>query len=994
MVEAQAKVWAFLLCYTHVNQPIYQSTPDGGESYFVYNDKGQLRLSQNGRQKAASNANNGQVYSYTRYDGQGRTIEVGQVQGYLPDATAFYSSNVATYLANQQLINAVDFPLVSAYELTELTRTQYDSRSSGAMNVGFTRQEHLRNRVSMVSTHLSESSTETETYYSYDEHGNVDHLGQWLAGMVQGSNRPSGLFTMDYSYDLISGKVNQVSYQAGKSDQWLHRYKYDSDNRLKAVETSPNGIIWEEEAHYQYYLHGPLARVELAQDKVQGVDYSYTLQGWLKSINTPHAQIQTGSYALNTLDIGKDGLGGQNGFDGRVAQDEFSMALQYYQNDYTPIGSNAAPQGAGAWANPGNAVLQNGLYNGNIASWVTNYRSFGEKMQQPNNVQGLRKMSYRYDQLNRLVAGYNFFGDGTGNWQQRNIEATAAYDSKFSYDGNGNILTLQRAGATAALIDQLSYGYVRDANQQLVNNRLRHVKDGAGKFGDDIGSQVDDNYSYDGIGNLTRDTQDHIEIDWTVYGKVAKVTKTDGSNQVITYSYDATGNRVGKSITGGSDPKSTFYVRDASGNIMAIYEKKAAVTTLTEQPIYGSDRIGIYRLNLVIGSVVQRSLIAERGKKEYELKDHLGNVRVIVSDLKLGLDQNSDGMADTYLATVLSIVDYGAFGENLPGRQFNSNHGRYGFNGKEKDTDFSNNYDYGFRIYDARLGKFLSVDPLSSQFAFYSPYHFAGNSPIANIDLDGAEPKWFMSLLKLIGFDQIFHRTTSTDVEEDAEMQQETADRQAAFINVSESINNLYEAEKDAMQIVAPWMQPVFDVTDYKLGKKSGKDALISTGTAAAMEIIPFGKILGKTVGTGIELFRTTRIGNEILFIAKNGIGKLSDLGSAKIKDRLLELYFNVPEDLQKKGIGTKMFKEALKEFEDEFDGLLGQWVKGDQYPGGASYNLVEYKQAKEVLEPIKAVFETPTGRWARENGFGGVPKILKDEADEVKVIFTRDGTQ
>ncbi len=48
-------------------------------------------------------------------------------------------------------------------------------------------------------------------------------------------------------------------------------------------------------------------------------------------------------------------------------------------------------------------------------------------------------------------------------------------------------------------------------------------------------------------------------------------------------------------------------------------------------------------------------------------------------------------------------------------------------------------YDYGFRIYDARLGKFLSVDPLFKSFPWYTPYQFAGNKPINSIDLDGLE---------------------------------------------------------------------------------------------------------------------------------------------------------------------------------------------------------------------------------------------------------------
>jgi RHS repeat-associated protein len=79
----------------------------------------------------------------------------------------------------------------------------------------------------------------------------------------------------------------------------------------------------------------------------------------------------------------------------------------------------------------------------------------------------------------------------------------------------------------------------------------------------------------------------------------------------------------------------------------------------------------------------------------------------------------------------------------LVGRTFDVNY-RYGFNGKEHDTDpygQGNVYDYGFRIYNPRLGKFLSVDPLSKSFPWYTPYQFSGNKPIWCIDLDGLEER-------------------------------------------------------------------------------------------------------------------------------------------------------------------------------------------------------------------------------------------------------------
>jgi RHS repeat-associated protein len=77
----------------------------------------------------------------------------------------------------------------------------------------------------------------------------------------------------------------------------------------------------------------------------------------------------------------------------------------------------------------------------------------------------------------------------------------------------------------------------------------------------------------------------------------------------------------------------------------------------------------------------------------------------------------------------------------MPGRKFNAGtQYRYGFNGKELDTDAGIvQYDYGFRIYNPALGRFLSVDPLINEFSWWSPYVYAGNTPTNTVDLDGLE---------------------------------------------------------------------------------------------------------------------------------------------------------------------------------------------------------------------------------------------------------------
>lgn len=78
----------------------------------------------------------------------------------------------------------------------------------------------------------------------------------------------------------------------------------------------------------------------------------------------------------------------------------------------------------------------------------------------------------------------------------------------------------------------------------------------------------------------------------------------------------------------------------------------------------------------------------------------------------------------------------------MPNRNFSSSSYRYGFNGKEKDTENTwgdAQYDYGFRIFNPRYGKFLSVDPLTKSYPMLTPYQFASNRPIDGIDLDGLE---------------------------------------------------------------------------------------------------------------------------------------------------------------------------------------------------------------------------------------------------------------
>ena len=359
-------------------------------------------------------------------------------------------------------------------------------------------------------------------------------------------------------------------------------------------------------------------------------------------------------------------------------------------------------------------VSHSGLFNGNITWMVTDLPAIASA--KADRTKGMQGMVYQYDQLHRITKSKSLINYMAGSWQgQRGSgfpirPANSVYDEKYSYDANGNITTLQRNDELATLKDDFAYSYYD------TTNRLMQHKVSSGL------------YYYDAIGNLVKDDNEGVTITWTPYGKVRTVHK--GDSVMVSYRYDAAGNRVEKKVVKDSTTTITKYLRDASGNVMTIYKDIVAI----EVPVYGSARLGEYKGGVIEG---ERSL----GHRNFELSNHLGNVLTVITD-NLGM------MQDSVWATVISVSDYYPFGLEMKGRSWNDTTStyRYGFNGKEKDSAFASttDYDYGFRIYSPEIGKFLSVDPLIKKFPSWSPYAFAMNRPIDGKDLDGLE--WSKSI--------------------------------------------------------------------------------------------------------------------------------------------------------------------------------------------------------------------------------------------------------
>lgn len=134
----------------------------------------------------------------------------------------------------------------------------------------------------------------------------------------------------------------------------------------------------------------------------------------------------------------------------------------------------------------------------------------------------------------------------------------------------------------------------------------------------------------------------------------------------------------------------------------------------------------------------------------YEITDHLGNVTLVVSDLKLGQDVGSDGDADYYypeelvareelrvLGAERAIERWAMVGGEWVGESY-----RYGFNGMEKDDEMKGegmSYDFGARVYDPRVGRWWSRDSKEYYHPGWSPYTFVICNPLSFVDIDGRE---------------------------------------------------------------------------------------------------------------------------------------------------------------------------------------------------------------------------------------------------------------
>jgi RHS repeat-associated protein len=506
------------------------------------------------------------------------------------------------------------------------------------------------------------------------------------------------------------------------------------------------------------------------------------LQGWLKGINSSAITENNDPGQDSVFVVVNTTNGGRDTLNKYIPKDQFNTLMAYYKGDYLAIDNTAAQPYEFNTTSPHNNAMPfytrsglpdkfKGLYNGNIA-FIANGIPALAKSTPANYSLKWTLEEYRYDQLNRITESQTLLPHAT-TLNSYLTTMTSKARTSYTYDKNGNILKLNRssytaaAPTTAALMDSLTYIYpVNATTGKLTNNKLYHVNDlqtNKTAFTEDIDDQgvlgaqlAGANYDYDAIGQLTKDNAENIDsIRWNVYGKIEKIFFKNGK-PAMEFLYDATGNRIAKLLKNAKHPvpagkdstyDATYYWRDAQGNVLATESKRfypipgtfTGSTPLggwqghavdVEYAIYGSSRLGTYQDTIrydISTPSVYGQYVRYSARRQYELSNHLGNVMATLSDVKTYAAGTKGAVG--YLARVLTAQQYYPFGMQMPGKNVtlasysSLNRYRFGFNGQERDDEVKgagNSLEFKFRVYDSRIGKFLSVDPLFKEYPWNS----------------------------------------------------------------------------------------------------------------------------------------------------------------------------------------------------------------------------------------------------------------------------------
>ncbi len=576
---------------------IMKKVPGAGEVYMVYDARDRLVMTQDANMRTPPSGGT-VTWMVTKYDEINRPTETGLWN----NNTAF-----ATHLSTAY--NSTNYPVTSSgYEL--LTLTHYDNYTGlpaglfanylGNWNSYFSATSNQwpyaqmpvqSNAVKGMPTWTqvkilgSSPAAYISTVSIYDEKGRVIQ--------VQSINITGGLDVMTTQYTWAGQPlvIVQKQQRSGTNPQEhivVTKMEYDDLGRVLNVKKTVNSTInavavsKPEQAivQHEYDKLGQMKKKKLGANNLETLSYDYNIRGWMLGMNRDYAK------DLNSTNY--------FGFD---------------------LGYDKASNGI-----IGGQTYNNPQYNGNIEGMVWKSKGDGEK----------RKYDFAYDAANRLMkadftqytgsafnqsAGVNFnmkMGDG--------ITAASAYDD------NGNIKQMQQWGLKitgSVQIDNLTYTYQAGSSKLAKVTDAIAVDNKLGDFKDGDNTGIDD-YKYDVNGNMDVDRNKNLkglelttpELQKGIYYNHLNLpvrVQSLGKGEVQ-YVYDAAGNKLKKIVQdfNTSTTKNTTYLGGA------VYENDVLQFMGQEE--------GRIRFKPAAGA------IAASFQYDYMLKDHLGNVRMVLTE--------------------------------------------------------------------------------------------------------------------------------------------------------------------------------------------------------------------------------------------------------------------------------------------------------------------------------------------------------------------------
>lgn len=633
----------FRYAYDGKRRMTMKKVPGAAVVYMVYDKWDRLVLTQDGNQRA------GRQWLFTKYDALNRPI----LTGFYTHAVVLAQDTMQRYLYAQNLgrfetYQTASFPLYTVnlsfpvvnFNNDVNTITYYDDHSwtdwygnyrhldttyknkfLAPSNTTYPYPQPLVQSTAtrgMVTGTWDKGGPGVLTSFIYDEKGRVIQTKQY--------NLTGGMDITTTQYDF-SGKPLKTLYKQDKAGSpaqisliWTS-YEYDDLGRVlkvrKKVDTKLEGVTDTVKAaevvlvQNEYDALGQVKSQKLGQQKsiagtystdpVETLSYAYNIRGWLLGVN-------------------RDEMLTANGTGSRY----FGFELGYDKS------TNKAARN-----------YLDSMYNGNISGMIWKSRSDGTR----------RKYDFGYDAANRLLRGTFEQNDGGSTWGTATMDfSTRMGDgttATSAYDANGNIKWMTNWGMTVngkTKIDSLQYVYYAGTN------KLSRVGDqvtaslNLGDFTD--GNTGSDDYGYDLNGNMITDMNKGLRgttgldktsgnsVFYNYLGLVDSVIVKLPNNTVkgtIRYLYQHNGQKYLKrvrdlSVSGKTVTTTTHYMGGS------VFESRTTVPTDTNNPDYA------YRLQFIgheegrIRFVQGMSPNPSRYVYDYFVKDHLGNVRMVLTE--------------------------------------------------------------------------------------------------------------------------------------------------------------------------------------------------------------------------------------------------------------------------------------------------------------------------------------------------------------------------